>query len=91
MNTTLSKKEIRRNLEDALMNEIKKMDGGGESSKKVKRALRKFSKDIALKVKLDMKKKLRAAAKRMKKSKHVNELTDHLMENGVEKVEFASN
>lgn len=62
MNATLSKKEIRYNLETALINEIEKMEGT-ESSKKLKRAVRKFSKDIALKVKFDMKKRFRKEKK----------------------------
>ncbi len=55
MKPNFSKKEIRNNLEAALITEIEKMEGS-ESSKKIKRVIRKLSKDIALKVKLDMKK-----------------------------------
>lgn len=76
MNATLSKKEIRYNLETALINEIEKMEGT-ESSKKLKRAVRKFSKDIALKVKFDMKKRFRKEKKTMKLQ---NELNGFLME-----------
>ena len=73
MNATLSKKEIRYNLETALINEIEKMEGT-ESSKKLKRAVRKFSKDIALKVKFDMKKRFRKEKKTMKLQNELNGL-----------------
>jgi tartrate dehydratase alpha subunit/fumarate hydratase class I-like protein len=66
MKTHLSKKEIRHNLETALISEIEKMEGS-ESSKKIKRVIRKASKGIALKVKLDMKRRVRKASKRNNK------------------------
>ena len=71
MNATLSKKEMRYNLETALINEIEKMEGTA-SSKKMKRAVRKFSKDIALKVKLDIKKRLRKGKKTAKIKNEIN-------------------
>ena len=85
MKTSLSKKEIRCNLEAALISEIEKMEGS-ESSKKLKRAVRKVSRDIAPKVKFDMKKK------RRKNSKGLNIKTDngtnsYLMNAGGEKVD----
>lgn len=68
MKTSMSKKEIRNNLEAALINEIEKMEGS-DFSKKVKRVVRKVSKGIAVKVKLDMKKKVRKAGKKIKNDK----------------------
>lgn len=68
MKTSMSKKEIRNNLEAALINEIEKMEGS-EFSKKIKRVVRKVSKGIAVKVKLDMKKKVRKADKKIKNDK----------------------
>lgn len=79
MNANFSKKEIRNNLEAALITEIEKMEGS-ESSKKIKRVIRKVSKNIAPKVKLDMKKKNRKAAKSLKK-KDQNEKNRYLIEN----------
>lgn len=63
MNTSVSKKEIRQNLESALIQEIERIEGSG-SSRKIRKKVRKISKDIAAKVKVDMKKKLRKASKR---------------------------
>lgn len=63
MNTTFSKKEIRQNLESALIQEIERIEGS-ESSKKIRKKVKKLSNNIAEKVKVDMKKKLRKASKR---------------------------
>lgn len=71
MNASLSKKEIRHHLEAALINEIEKMKGTG-SSKKMKRAVRKVSKDIALKLKHDLKKMTRKESKRSKMQNDIN-------------------
>ena len=87
MNTKLSKKEIRHNLEAALINEIENMEGS-ESSKKLKRAVRKFSRNIAPKVKLDIKKNRRKGIKghNLKNEKelsgsHIETVTENV-ENG---------
>ena len=84
MKTIIKKKEIRHNLESALIAEIEKM-GGSESSKKVKKVVRKISRNIAGKVKSDINKKLRKATKRDKET--TKDLNGFLIENGVEKVE----
>jgi len=78
MNANISKKEIRSNLEAALISEIEKMEGG-ESSKKIKRVVRKLSKRIAPKVKLDMKRKLRKTEKSRKAQKG-KEMSGYLIE-----------
>ena len=79
MKANFSKKEIRSNLEAALINEIEKIEGS-ESSNKMKRVIRKFSKDIAIKVKMDMKKKMKKA-NRSRKLNSKNEPNPYLMEN----------
>lgn len=83
MKTNLSKKEIRNQLESALILEIEKIEGS-ESSKRIKKVVKKLSKSIAGKVKIDMKKKFRKAAKRGKVEK--KQLNGYLLEN-VEKIE----
>lgn len=85
MNTKISKKEVRHNLETALIIEIEKM-GGSESSKKVKKVVKKISKNIAGKVRVDINKKLRKASKRHKVGT-TKDLNGFLIENGAEKVE----
>lgn len=66
MKKNLSKKEIRQNIEVTLINEIQHMEGSG-SSRKVKQVIRKASKDIAAKVKQDIKKNFRTAAKSIRR------------------------
>jgi hypothetical protein len=68
MKTNISKKEIRHNLESALISEIEKM-GGAESSKKVKKVVKKISKNIAGKVKVDINK---AAQGKQEKQTRIN-------------------
>ena len=84
MKTNISKKEVRHNLETALIAEIEKM-GGSESSKKVKKVVKKISKNIAGKVRVDINKKLSKASKRQKSE--TKDLNGFLIENGVEKIE----
>ncbi|MEX1239556.1 MAG: hypothetical protein WEB30_07560 [Cyclobacteriaceae bacterium] len=79
MKANFSKKEIRSNLEAALINEIEKMEGS-ESSKKIKRVIRKVSKNIAIKIKMDMKKRMKKA-NRSRKLDSKNEPNAYLMEN----------
>ena len=86
MKTNISKKEVRHNLETALIVEIEKM-GGSESSKKVRKVVKKISKNIAGKVRVDINKKLRKASKRQK-SETTKDLNGFLIENGVEKIEI---
>ena len=91
MKPNFSKKEIRHNLEAALISEIEKMEGS-ESSRKIKKVVKKISKGIALKVKLDMKKNFRKARKRhnVDSKKGLNGFlieTAEKVENGHEKVE----
>lgn len=80
MKTSFSKKEIRQNLESALIQEIERIEGSN-SSKKIKKKVKKLSKDIAGKVKVDMKKKLRKASKRNHKEMKMKKKSNgHLVE-----------
>lgn len=83
MNTTLSKKEIRQNLELALNEAIEKIEGS-ESSKKIRKKVKKLSKSIAGKVKVDLKKKMRKASKRDHKEMRAK-LNGYLIETVPEK------
>ena len=93
MKPNFSKKEIRHNLEAALISEIEKMEGS-ESSRKIKKVVKKISKGIALKVKLDMKKNFRKAARKRhnvdskKGLKGFRVETAEKVENGHEKVKI---
>lgn len=65
MKARFSKKEIRNNLEAALINEIEKMEGP-DFSKKTKKVVKRATRSVAAKVKIDIKKKSRKANREMK-------------------------
>jgi len=65
MKTKISTKEIRTSIEIGILQSITMMDGF-EPSRKVQSAIKKASRDIALKVKIEMKKKIKKAEKAIK-------------------------